>query len=251
MEKQLEKLNQIGFKKVGEWALSMSNKERIVFNIDENLHKQDLLYAFESDGQVYYIGRTEKSLKERMNNYKAGKNNGAAGSTNKLVHKNIINLLNSGKKVNIFVLLDNANLEYCGIKISLASGLEMNLIKAQLFENLWNLRGGSIKKVVIKNKKTQMNENKIVKLKLGKEYYNKGIISFSKKHADFLPKTSGIKVKLIIKQDNIIFPTYTISGEKRIINGNNDLNEWFQRNHQLNDTIRIEIISETEFRICD
>jgi hypothetical protein len=186
-----------------------------------------------------------------MNNYKAGKNNGSAGSTNKLVHKNIINLLNSGKKVNIFVLLDNANLEYCGIKISLASGLEMNLIKAQLFENLWNLRGGSIKKVVIKNKKTQMNENKIVKLKLGKEYYNKGIISFSKKHADFLPKTSGIKVKLIIQQDNIIFPTYTISGEKRIINGNNDLNEWYQRNHQLNDTIRIEIISETEFRICD
>ena len=95
------------------------------------------------------------------------------------------------------------------------------------------------------------DKERIVTLKLGKEYYNKGIISFSKKHADFLPKTSGIKVKLIIQQDNIIFPTYTISGEKRIINGNNDLNKWYQRNHQLNDTIRIEIISETEFRICD
>ena len=87
-------------------------------------------------------------------------------------------------------------------------------------------------------------------LKLGKEYYNKGIIQIPIKFKDIIPQEKGIKVKLIIQNDEyIIYPTFTLSGGNRKINGKNELKEWFNNKFKLNDLVNVEIISQIEFMI--
>ena len=252
--KNVEKLSNIGFIIVGEWKCSIKSEKEIEFNIFQFENEADLLYAFESDGQVHYIGKTEKTLKERMSNYKAGRNL-TAGSTNKLVYKNILNLINKGKKINIHILLDNAHLSYHGIKISLPSGLESNLIQSFNEFQLWNSRNNlsSFKEIDTTNSTVETyfeNQSNIFKLKLSKEYYNKGVISIPKRFKNHVLDTKGVQIKLIIENEkNIIFPTYTISGENMKINGKSDLKDWFKKHFQLNDIVNIEIISPKEFRV--
>lgn len=91
---------------------------------------------------------------------------------------------------------------------------------------------------------------KVFKLKLGKEYFNKGIIQIPKKYENEIPKDKGIKVRLLIQNEtNIIYPTFTLSKHNRKINGKSELKDWFQNNFNQNDEVNVEIISETEFRI--
>ncbi len=94
-----------------------------------------------------------------------------------------------------------------------------------------------------------MKSNLYFKLKLGIEYYNKGIIQIPVIFKNYTPQNKGIKVKVIIDNYKIIYPTFTLSGGNRKINGKNDLKEWFQNNFNLNDEVNVEIISETEFRV--
>jgi hypothetical protein len=252
--KNIEKLSNIGFIIVGEWKYSIKSEKELEFKIFQFENEANLLYAFESDGQVHYIGKTEKTLKERMSNYKAGRNL-TAGSTNKLVHKNILNLINKGKKINIHILLDNANLSYHGIKISLPSGLESNLIQSFNEFQLWNSRNNfsSIKEIDTTNSTVATffeNQSNIFQLKLSKEYYNKGVISIPKRFKNHVLDTKGVQIKLIIENEkNIILPTYTISGENMKINGKSELMDWFKKHFQLNDIVNIEIISPKEFRV--
>jgi len=91
--KNIEKLSNIGFIIVGEWKYSIKSEKEIEFNFFQFENEANLLYAFESDGQVHYIGKTEKTLKERMSNYKAGRNL-TAGSTNneKGINNNLTSL---------------------------------------------------------------------------------------------------------------------------------------------------------------
>ena len=262
MENKVIKLVELGFIEVGSWNLSVKNSERIDFIIkDEFLGEQDLLYSFVCDETVYYVGKTDITLKSRMTNYKAGIKTGSAGSTNKYVHDKVLNLIKNNKNVKIYILLDNSKLNYQGIQISLASGLEINLIKSFNTEKLWNSRGTNsnkndknlyltndvqiVNKVLINDTET----NNFFKLRLGKEYYTKGIISFPKRFENMVPKISGIQVSLIIDNNKPIYATYTFSGQNRKINEIDKLKEWFQNNFNLNDEVNIEIISETEFRV--
>ena len=90
---------------------------------------------------------------------------------------------------------------------------------------------------------------KSFKLKLGKEYYNKGIIQIPVRFKDDIPKSGGIPISLIIETDAPFYPTITISKQNRKINGKHKLIDWFQNNFKLNDEVNVEIISETEFRV--
>ncbi len=262
MKNELNILKKIGFKEIGCWTISNKDSDRINYVIDdEYLSEKDLLYSFVCDEIVYYIGKTDSTLKSRMTNYKAGKLNGSAGSTNKYVHDKILNLIKNDKKVIIYILLDCEKLKYHGINISLASGLELNLIKSFNTEELWNSRGSSTNK---KDKKLHLNidskkisneftndsnSNKIFELILRKEYYNKGIIQIPIRFQNDIPKSGGIPISLIIESKEPFYPTITISKQNRKINGKAELIDWYQNNFKLNDKVNVEIISETEFRV--
>jgi hypothetical protein len=253
MKNDISFLTRLGFKHVGNWTKSEKVHGSIEFNISQDLEHKGLLYAFESQGIVYYIGKTDNSLKERMTNYKSGKSK-SAGSTNKFIHSKILDFLSNNIVVRIHILKNPENLDYKGIKISLTSGIELNLIQSFITDDLWNSRGSkSLKNIMVKE--TQDLHSKSTKeldrflMKLGKEYYNNGILSIPKSYDKLLPESGGVKVEIFLDGNKKLFATYTKSGDNRKINGKQELKEWFSKYFKMNDLVWIQILSETQFKV--
>ncbi len=248
----MERLTKIGFIKIGEWNLKSNFKHTIT----KNLEKRNLLYSFVSDSKVLYIGKTADTLKNRMNGYK---NAGGSQRTNIRVKKEIIELLGKNKDVHIYILIDDANLAFKKYKISLAAGLEDNLIADIRPE--WNFRGNNrIKEhemppedrnIIVESILPILNKSKTVEIILGKEYWDKGFFNFSKKEIDLLPKEPS-KIRFLLGDNsdfiegNFLFAT--INGQPRVTQ-NISLKEWFQSNYKMGDKIKVEIIEPTLLKI--
>ena len=119
----LERLKNMGFKQVGNWALE---SEKIRFTLDDAASAKNVLYAFISQETVMYIGKTIQTLKQRMNGYK---NPAPTQTTNIKGNRLISKILLLNQSVAIFALPDNCLLFYGGFHVSLAAGLEDNLIE--------------------------------------------------------------------------------------------------------------------------
>lgn len=238
--KNIDDLIKIGFLKIGNWVIGKN--DRIEFKIkDEYINHRNLLYAFEINNIVKYIGITEITIKERMNNYKSGhQNNLSAGSTNKKLNSKIKKEIEENKNVNIYILKNDTPIDYYGYKINLSTGIEKSLIEAFDFNNnLWNDRGTNNKTNLKPIKK--MKEN-IFQMPLRKHYYESGIIFIPKKSSSLSPQSSGINV--IIEIDKNAFEgTFTKSGSKTIVNGHQTLKDWYYKNFVINDLINVEIKS--------
>lgn len=128
--KQLENM---GFKEYGIWKIE---NEKIKCELIADAAAQNVLYAFISDGDVLYIGKTVRSLKKRMYNYQ---NPGDTQLTSKRCHQLIHNTVCSGKTIQIYAFPDNGLLSYGGFHVNLAAGLEDNLIKK--LKPVWNITG--------------------------------------------------------------------------------------------------------------
>jgi len=72
----LDRLRRIGFRKVGEWKLV--NGE-LICTLEEEGESENILYAFVSDTEILYIGKTTQPLKKRLYGYQ---NPGPTQSTN-------------------------------------------------------------------------------------------------------------------------------------------------------------------------
>ena len=118
----MNRLIEIGFKCVGHWKL---DNGRPVCELTSQKETPNVLYAFVSNGEIKYIGKTTQSIKGRMTSYQ---NPGPTQSTNIKNNKNIKNLLESGASVDIFILPDTGLLHYGSFHINLAAGLEDSLI---------------------------------------------------------------------------------------------------------------------------
>lgn len=249
----MEKLITIGFIKVGEWVLDGS------FNhtIKTHLESRSLLYSFVSDSKVLYIGKTADTLKNRMNGYK---NAGGSQRTNIRVKKEIIECLKKKKGVFIYILIDDAKLTFKNYSISLAAGLEDNLI-ADIKPD-WNFRGNNrIKEqemppedssIIIESSYPAIKNYKTVEITLGQEYWNKGTFNFSKKEWDFLPKEpTNIRLLLGDNAEFFIEGRFLFSTNDRQprVSGNKSLKEWFQFYHKIGDKIKVDIIEPTLFKI--
>ena len=121
----MERLINIGFKKAGKWELV--NNTAVDFDLNESSSHKNVLYAFISGSKILYIGKSKRTLKERMANYK---NADPSQSTNVKVKGKIIELLNKKLPVDIYVFSDSGLLKYGPFAISLSAGLEDSLIEA-------------------------------------------------------------------------------------------------------------------------
>ena len=123
----------MGFRKFGEWQ---AEGESIKCILADDAKAKNVLYAFISEGRVLYIGKTVRSLKQRMYNYQ---NPGSTQSTSIRCHGLILKAVTSGQSIEIHALPDNGLLSYGGFHVNLAAGLEDNLVKK--IRPKWNVAG--------------------------------------------------------------------------------------------------------------
>jgi Uri superfamily endonuclease len=128
------KLAHIGFEAVGEWFLE---EGVLKYRLSKHGEARKILYAFVSDGQVLYIGKSVRALTQRLNEYMKP---GPTQITNIKNHQHIRDVLREGKEVKIFVFAPPEDeLVYRGVPLNLAAGLEDGLIAA--LQPAWNDAG--------------------------------------------------------------------------------------------------------------
>lgn len=128
-----QRLIDIGFRKIGEWKLDNGG---IVVALDAEADSRNILYAFECENEVLYIGKTTQQLKARMYGYQ---NPGPTQSTNIRNNANIKECLALGSAVSILVLPDYGLLKYGGFHLNLAAGLEDSIVSE--LKPKWNKTG--------------------------------------------------------------------------------------------------------------
>lgn len=99
-------------------------------------HSADVLYSFVIDGSVMYVGKTTMALSRRMYGYQ---NPGPTQRTNIANHGHIQQALLAGRRVEIYALVADTEVLHHGFRVSLAAGLEDDLIRQ--VKPLWNKSG--------------------------------------------------------------------------------------------------------------
>ena len=126
----MERLINIGFRKVGEWKALRESISPELFNL---ANASNILYAFISNDEVLYVGKTTQSLKKRMYGYQ---NPGPTQFTNIKGHKLLLKLLANGRRVDIYALPDDGLHHVGDFHLNLAAGLEDSIIST--LKPKWN-----------------------------------------------------------------------------------------------------------------
>lgn len=120
----LERLLEIGFETCGEWMLDGDDP---VIELDRYGSAANVLYAFASEEELLYVGRSGRSLRLRMDGYQHG---GPARSMRERNRERIVAMLTVGQPVEVYAMPDPGNLHYGSFRVNLAAGLQHSLIEA-------------------------------------------------------------------------------------------------------------------------
>lgn len=119
----LDRLRDVGFERVGAWKLEPSG---LIFVADIDVSATQVLYAFVSDREILYVGKTTRSLKSRLYGYR---NPGPSQLTNIACNKKICGLLNKGGYVEVFArFAPKTELQIRMFKVNEAAALEDAII---------------------------------------------------------------------------------------------------------------------------
>jgi len=255
----MNRLLDIGFRAVGCWKLKDGEP---VCQLDSLVAAKNVLYAFISDGEVKYVGKTTQTLGKRMYFYQ---NPGPRQSTNIKVKQQIKELLSAGRAVDILALADNGLIHYGNFHLNLAAGLEDSIISKISPE--WNGRGiqhDTTKETTSESEtapqKTGAHRanldveplsrkpSKIFKLKLGKTYYQTGFFNMSVNFDRYIGPDKAVIEILTYDGDQPIHGyinrTANNNGTARIMGGVR-LRDWFKKHFEIGDTVNVEILSPT------
>jgi len=125
----------IGFKHIGRWELL---RESIDASLTEMSTASPALYAFVADGNIKYVGKTSRSLGQRLYGYAKG---GSTQRTNIRVRALILKSLKQGQQVQIYGFADHNPQKVGRFLLDKSAGLEDDIIK-QLNPS-WNGRGAN------------------------------------------------------------------------------------------------------------
>ena len=89
----LEKLSNIGFKKVGFWSIE---NNKLLSNLSKEQTSTNILYCFVIDSIPMYVGKTTQMLKKRMYGYQ---NPGKTQHTNIRNNQNIKSALENSAQI--------------------------------------------------------------------------------------------------------------------------------------------------------
>jgi hypothetical protein len=119
----LNKLQTIGFQKVGNWTLKDNTLD---YSIDISNKNINFLYAFVVNDEIKYIGKSTQTIYKRFQGYKKP---GSSQKTNIKNNANLKEVLMQSQAVDIYIFIDTGLLRYGEFHINLAAGLEDDLIK--------------------------------------------------------------------------------------------------------------------------
>jgi len=129
----MKRLTDIGFRRVGEWQIV---NETITPYLTDLSNSANILYAFISNGEVLYVGKTTQPLKRRMYGYQ---NPGPTQNTNIKGNRLILELLSNGKNIEIYALAHDSDHHFGVFHLNLAAGLEDSIIST--LKPKWNESG--------------------------------------------------------------------------------------------------------------
>ena len=197
----MKRLTDIGFLKVGSWFIENNQLEH---NISSFSSEKNILYCFVCNDNIKYIGKTVKTVSQRMYGYKKPS---ISQRTNYRVNKEIKESLKNESVIDIYILTDKGLLKFKNFRINIAAGLEDTLIAE--IKPKWNLTGKKLSVLKISEKKTQKTQKNImndcwkfkteilIDVKIGQAYYNDGFFNIKAKYSSlFGPNKSLIQVQL-------------------------------------------------------
>lgn len=245
----MNRILKIGFKYAGQWTIS-GDGIKPAFQHYANAH--NVLYAFVSNGNVMYIGKTAQPLSKRFYGYE---NPSSSQTTNVKNNKNITNMLAAGDPLDIFVLPDNGLMHYGDFHINLAAGLEDSLIGR--LDPPWNGRqheNAPTESVSITAGNVVEPERGLAtfRLRLGAAYYNQGFINVPVEFTTMLG-TNGVELEIFLGDTpdpivGYINRTANKNATPRLMGGILQ-KTWIQSGFSQGQEIDIEILSPTSIRI--
>lgn len=192
---------------------------------------------------------------------KGYQNPGPTQRTNIRVKKNIIQLLESGLPIDIYILTDSGLLQYGGFTISIAGGLEDTLIDA--IKPDWNITGKTVgykSPKQLDRPKTHQNRPQDIgstsfEVILSPTYYNQGFFNVRRKHSDRFGNDQDL-IKIQLGHDSgrcingIIDRRANNNGSPRIL-GRKPLKEWITSNFNQGDIMIVDIQSPIAIKITN
>lgn len=245
----MDRLISIGFEGIGHWLIENGS---LVYTLKKQATQKNVLYAFAVDGEIKYIGKTTRTIAERMYGYKKPSD---TQKTNIKNNKNILDALSLGKAVNIFVLPDNGLMRYGIFHLNLAAGLEDSLITTINPE--WNGRqpkdstpDDSIVEPLTED--TLPKPERSFDLTLHPTYYEKGFFNVPVAEAQsFGDDGENIEIYLGKYSDpitGVINRKANNNGTPRIMGGKL-LRDWINKSHKPMGSIKVSLISPCSIRL--
>ena len=133
MDSPLQFLIDIGFEEVGAWVLTDNLLAR---QLTKHGTECEILYAFVSEREVLYIGKSVRTLKSRLYGYQKP---GPKQRTNIASNEKLRALLAEVPSVKIFALVVREPVLFRGVPLNVAAGLEDPLISR--LKPKWNRVG--------------------------------------------------------------------------------------------------------------
>ncbi|ECF0753527.1 GIY-YIG nuclease family protein [Salmonella enterica subsp. enterica serovar Albany] len=245
----MNRLTEIGFIKVGFWQIIDGS---LKYHLDDRFTDvKNNLYAFVCDGEVKYVGKTTRLLRNRMYHYSRP---GPSQSTNIKNNANIIEMLSNNVAVDILVLPDSGLMHYGQFHLNLAAGLEDSIIGAISPE--WN----GVQRPELKSEEVISTEAEIITHNSIKQftfnmtdtYWRRGFFNVPVVSSQKFGK-DGENIKIILRDGMssitaMINRTANQSGSPRIMGGV-ELRQYFQLNYTIGDVAPFEVITQNMMKL--
>ncbi len=264
----IEKLVEIGFKRIGAWELLDTG---LHLRLDQMGDAGPALYAFAVENDVKYLGKTRSSLGQRLHGYLRP---GPTQLTNQRIHSELRKALGGGSLVHVLGFSELEQLRFGQFRLSVASGLEDDIIEQLRPE--WNggdnVDRGSDQTTARSQRSAERRPPKPQRLfapeastaaapqrllpnfpkTIGRAYYENGFFNVP---VDFARYFAGHDASISIDCERL--PTPVIGRIDRHANGNETprvmggrrLRGWFQQNLQVGQQIRVVVNNETHISI--
>lgn len=273
-----ETLLALGFRELGNWVAS-ANGLGIAHQHDADrssetrvlLDARNSLYAFATNDDVLYIGKTSRSVRERLLGYR---NPHSGQRTNVRCNARIREMTAGGKEIRILVFNPISHLRYGDFDLNLAAALEDSLISS--FNPPWNGRqGGRLlteeaereegeqlaalaaekSAITVPEMRDSASPAPITsfKIRLGSAYFNQGLINPGVDASRYLGEhDEPVAILFDNSKDDLLSRIdrhANQGGAVRIVGNNRAIAIWFQKNFRLGDIVEANVLDRNTIQL--